>query len=106
MRTYKLELRHAPSKNKLNAIRGNRLPPLMVRLASDDSAIAWAREEVVGLSRRKQGHHYQYVEASIFELYPIGSPGEDDNRRLGRWVINAEGLNWRPKMASGPVALP
>lgn len=99
MRTYKLELRHAPSKNKLNAIRGNRLPPLTARLASDDTAILWARDELVGLVRRKHGHHYQYVEASVFELYPIGSPLQDDNRRLGRWVINPDGLNWRPKAA-------
>ena len=99
MRTYKVELRHAPSKNKLNAIRGNRLPPLTARLVSDETAIVWARDELMGLCRRKHGHHYQYVEASIFELYPIGSPGQDDNRRLGRWVINLEGLMWRPKAA-------
>ena len=97
MHTYKLELRYAPSKNKLNAIRGNRLPPLTVRLAADDNAIDWAREELVGLCRRKHGHHYQYVEASVFELYPIGPGGDADNRRLGRWVANIEGVNWRAK---------
>ena len=99
MRTYKVELRHAPSKNKLNAIRGNRLAPLTARLVSDETAIVWARDELIGLCRRKHGHHYQYVEASIFELYPLGSPREDDNRRLGRWVINTDGLAWRPKAA-------
>jgi len=99
MRTYKVELRHAPSKNKLNAIRGNRLAPLTARLASDETAIVWARDELVDLCQRKHGHHYQYVEASIFELYPIGSPHEDENRRLGRWVVNLQGLVWRPKAA-------
>jgi hypothetical protein len=68
-------------------------------LVSDETAIVWARDELMGLCRRKHGHHYQYVEASIFELCPIGSPGQDDNRRLGRWVINLEGLMWRPKAA-------
>ncbi len=100
MQTYKLELRHAPSKNKLNAIKGNRLPPLTARLASDDDAIVWARDELLGLARRKRGHHYQYVEASIWELYPIGPTAENDNRRLGRWVISTEGLNWRPRAAA------
>ena len=55
MRTYKVELRHAPSKNKLNAIRGNRLPPLTARLVSDETAIVWARDELMGLCRRKHG---------------------------------------------------
>ncbi len=99
MRTYKLELRHAPSKNKLNAMRGNRLAPITARLACDEIAIVWARGELLGLCRRKHGHHYQYVEACIFELYPLGSPRQDENRRLGRWVSNTDGLNWRPKAA-------
>ena len=99
MRTYKLELRHAPSKNKLNAVPGNRLPPLTIRVATDDTAIDWAREELIGLYRRYRGSDQQYLEASVFELYPIGSPRESDNRRLGRWVINPEGLSWRPKAA-------
>ncbi len=99
MRTYKLELRHAPSKNTLNAMPDNRLPPLTARLASDDNAIIWARDELIGLCQVKHGVPFQYVEASVFELYPIGSPRESDNRRLGRWVINPVGLNWRPKAA-------
>lgn len=100
MRTYKLELRHAPSKNKLNAIKGNRLPPLVLRLANDEAAIGWARQELIGLSQHKSGHHYQYVEASVFELYPIGpGMGDNDNRRLGRWVLNTDGMSWRPKAA-------
>ena len=32
MKTYKIELRHAPSKNRLNDFRDNRLPPLTVPL--------------------------------------------------------------------------
>ncbi len=97
MRTYKLELRHAPSKNRLNATRANRLAPITARLAGDDSAIDWARDELIGLYRREQGEDYHYLEASIFELYPIGSPQEDENRRLGRWVANPDGLHWRAK---------
>ncbi len=99
MRTYKIELRHAPSKNKLNSVPGNRLTPVTCRLASDDTAIGWAREELIGLYRRYRGSDHQYLEASVFELYPIGSANEDENRRLGRWVINPEGLSWRPKAA-------
>ena len=99
MRTYKLELRHAASKNRLNATRGNRLEPITARLAGDDTAIDWARNELIDLYRRTQGQPFQYLEASVFELYPIGSPHEDENRRLGRWVANPDGLNWRPKAA-------
>ena len=100
MKTYKIELRHAPSKNKLNAIRDNRLPPLTVRLGADEEAIAWARQELLRLASRKSGHHYQYVEAGVWELLPLGpSPRDDDSRRLGRWVANAEGLCWRPRAA-------
>jgi hypothetical protein len=100
MKTYKIELRHAPSKNKLNAIRDNRLPPVTVRLDADETAIGWARDEVLRLAARKRGHHYQYIEAGIWELLPIGpSTRDDDSRRLGRWVANADGLTWRPKAA-------
>ena len=100
MKTYKIELRHAPSKNKLNAMRDNRLPPVTVRLEADETAIGWAREEVVRLAARKRGHHSQYIEAGIWELLPIGpSTRDDDSRRLGRWVANADGLTWRPKAA-------
>ena len=99
MRTYKIELRHAPSKNKLNAVPGNRLAPLTARLAGDDTAIDWARGELLGLYRHHAGGDQRYLEASVFELFPIGSPHEDDNRRIGRWVINPDGLVWRPKEA-------
>ncbi len=97
MKTYKIELRHAPSKNKLNAIRDNRLPPITARLDADDEAIRWAREELFRLFGQKRGHHYQYLEAGIWELLPIGSTtSENDSRRLGRWVCNIDGLAWRP----------
>lgn len=98
MKTYKIELRHAPSKNKLNAIRDNRLPPLTARLAADDEAIRWARDELIRIFGRKHGHHYQYLEAGIWELLPLG-PNTDggDSRRLGRWVATGEGLAWRPR---------
>lgn len=100
MRTYKLELRHAPSKNLLNAVPGNRMAPLTCRLASDDNAIDWARGELLGLYRTHAGGDQRYLEASVFELFPIGSAHEDENRRLGRWVINPDGLVWRPKAAA------
>jgi len=100
MKTYKIELRHAPSKNKLNGVRDNRLPPVTIRLAHDGEAIVVAREELLRLAARKRGHHYQYTEAGIWELLPIGpSTRDEDSRRLGRWVANADGLNWRPKAA-------
>ncbi len=100
MKTYKIELRHAPSKNKLNAIRDNRLAPLTVRLPADDEAIVAARQEVVQLATRKSGHHYQYIEAGVWELLPFGpSTRDEDARRLGRWVANADGLFWRPRAA-------
>jgi hypothetical protein len=100
MKTYKIELRHAPSKNRLNAIRDNRLPPMTIRLVTDTDAIGWARQEVMQLRARKRGHHYQYIEAGVWELLPYGpSTLGDDSRRLGRWVANAEGLVWRPKAA-------
>ena len=100
MKTYKIEIRHAPSKNKLNAIRDNRLPPLTLRLAADEEAIGWAREEVMSLASRKRGHHYQYIEAGLWELLPLGpSTRDEDSRRLGRWVSNGDGLVWRPRAA-------
>ena len=62
--------------------------------------MAWNRPqaEVLQLARRKRGHHFQYIEAGVWELLPIGpSTREDDSRRLGRWVANADGLFWRPR---------
>lgn len=38
MKTYSLELRHAPSKRRLNALADNRLAPLKTRLAGDAAA--------------------------------------------------------------------
>ena len=98
MKTYKLELRHAPSKNKLNALEDNRLPPLTARLAADDEAIRWAREELIRFGQRKRGEIFHYLEAGLWELYPIGAaPADNDSRRLGRWVGNNDGLIWRPR---------
>ncbi len=98
MKTYKIELRHAPSKNRLNDFRDNRLPPLTVRLAADDEAIDLARQEVADMARRSRNESHRYIEASLFELLPIGPASrDDDNRRLGRWVANDQGLVWRPR---------
>ena len=47
MKTYNLEMRHAASKRKLNALPGNRLEPLKSRLADDSAAIVWARNELM-----------------------------------------------------------
>ncbi len=111
MKTYSLEFRHAPSKRKLNALPGNRLEPLKIRLAADEGAIAWAQGELLEFARLRSGQNYQYVEASILELLPFGKLIEGkDYRRLGRWVCNAEGLVWRASaLASrrmvGPVGL-
>ena len=59
-----------------------------------------SREEVVRLAKHKGGHHYQYIEAGVWELLPIGpSTRDDDSRRLGRWVANVDGLIWRPRAA-------
>ena len=98
MKTYKIELRHAPSKNKLNDLRDNRLPPLTLRLAADDEAIDWAREEVARMAKRRQVEQYRYIEAGLWELLPIGpTTQDDDSRRLGRWVANDQGMVWRPR---------
>ena len=96
MKTYQLDLRHAPSKNRLNALDNNRLSPLRVRLADDAVAIAWAKDEATQFARRNRGTNFSYVEAALTELLPIGAAGDDDYRRVGRWVNNSEGLNWRP----------
>jgi len=48
-------------------------------------------------ARRRGGPDYQYVEAAVLELLPIGQLLDGkDYRRLGRWVCNADGIAWRP----------
>jgi len=96
MKTYSLELRHAPSKSRINALDDNRLPPMRQRLAGDEDAIAWGRSEAEQYARRHRGPDYRYIEAAVIELLPIGAPADADYRRVGRWVINHEGYNWRP----------
>ena len=101
MKTYSLELRHAPSKRKLNALANNRLEPLKQRLEGDTAAIAWAQGELLDFARRASGQNFQYVEAAILELLPFGQLIDGkDYRRLGRWVCNPDGLVWRE--ATGP----
>ena len=96
MKTYSLELRHAPSKRRLNALANNRLEPLKTRLEGDMAAIAWAQGELLAFARHRGGDNYQYVEAAILELLPFGEThGGKDYRRLGRWVSNPDGLAWR-----------
>ena len=96
MKTYNLELRHAASKRKLNALADNRLEPLKTRAASDIAAIAWAQGELLDFAKQTGGRNYQYVEAALIELLPFGQLIDGkDYRRLGRWVCNADGLNWR-----------
>ncbi len=96
MKTYNLDLRHAPSKRRLNALPNNRLDPLKARLADDDAAIRWAQGELLDFARRARGANFQYVEAALTELLPFGVLVDGkDYRRLGRWVCNADGLNWR-----------
>ena len=96
MKTYNLDLRHAPSKRKLNAVPDNRLEPLKKRLPGDADAIAWAQAELLDFARRRGGKNFQYVEAALTELLPFGQLlAGKDYRRLGRWVCNADGLNWR-----------
>ena len=96
MKTYSLELRHAPSKRKLNALPDNRLEPLKQRFEGDPAAIAWAQGELLDFARRRGGKNFQYVEASVLELLPFGQLIDGkDYRRLGRWVCNADGITWR-----------
>jgi hypothetical protein len=102
MKTYNLEIRHAPSKRRLNALPDNRLDPLRRRFANDIEAIAWGQGELLDFARRARGVKYQYVEAALVELLPFGQIHDGkDYRRLGRWVCNADGLIWRE--ASQPV---
>ena len=96
MKTYNLDLRHAPSKRRLNALADNRLDPLKTRLAGDAAAVAWAQGELLDFARRRRGENYRYVEAAVSELLPFGQLQDGkDYRRLGRWVCNADGLVWR-----------
>lgn len=96
MKTYSLDLRHAASKRKLNALPDNRMPPLRRRLEDDTAATAWARGELIDFGRAKAGEDFQYVEAALTELLPFGDIVDGkDYRRLGRWVFNADGLIWR-----------
>ena len=100
MKTYNLDLRHAPSKRRLNALPGNRLDPLKARLSDDGAAIRWAQGELLEFARRARGTNFQYVEAALTELLPFGVLIDGkDYRRLGRWVCNADGLNWRDSIA-------
>ncbi len=104
MKTYNLDLRHAPSKRRLNALADNRLAPLKKRLPGDTDAIAWAQSELLDFARRRGGKNFQYVEAAITELLPFGQLIEGkDYRRLGRWVCNADGLIWRDALAAAEV---
>ena len=103
MKTYSLELRHAPSKSRLNALDDNRLPAMRQRMASDDDAIAWGRSEAEQFARRNRGANFRYIEAAVIELLPIGAPVDADYRRVGRWVVNHEGYNWRPTPGKQPA---
>ena len=101
MKTYNLEMRHAVSKRRLNTSPGNRLEPLKSRQASDDDAIAWARNELLAFGMKRAGAAYRYVEGALAELLPFNViQGDKDMRRLGRWVCNADGITWRDAMVS------
>lgn len=103
MKTYSVELRHAVSKRKINALPNNRLSPLKKRLPTDADAIAWAQGELLDFARRRSGPFYQYVEAAVIELLTFGLLIDGkDYRRVGRWVCNADGLTWRDSPASTP----
>ncbi len=103
MKTYNLEMRHAASKRKLNASPGNRLEPLKARLASDDDAVNWAMGELLQFAKGRSGARYQYVEGAVSELLPFNQIQDDkDMRRLGRWICNADGINWRDAVGVGP----
>src|ERR1700731_4544536 len=94
MKTYNLDLRHAPSKRRLNALPDNRLEPLKRRLAADDEAIRWRKAELRVFARHARGAKYQYVEAALVEFLPFGMVIDGkDYCRLGRWVANADGLD-------------
>ena len=103
MKTYSLELRHAPSKSRLNALEDNRLPAMRQRLETDADAAEWARVEAEQFAKRNRGENFRYIEAAVMELLPIGAPADADYRRVGRWVLNHEGANWRPTPAKQPA---
>ncbi|MBA3812312.1 MAG: hypothetical protein H0X27_11850 [Caulobacteraceae bacterium] len=103
MKTYNLDLRHAPSKRRLNALPDNRLAPLKQRLAGDAAAIAWAQAELLEFARRRRGENFRYLEAALTELLPFGEDLDGkDYRRLGRWVSNPDGLVWRDAAGGAP----
>ena len=85
MKTYNLDLRHAPSKRRLNALPNNRLDPLKRRLTSDVEAIAWAQSELLDFARRARGAKYQYVEAALVELLPFGQIHDGKDYRRSLW---------------------
>lgn len=102
LKTYNLEMRHAASKRRLNALANNRLEPLKQRLPGDTAAIAWAQSELLEFARRRGGGSFRYVEAALTELLPFGEVVDGkDYRRLGRWVCNADGLVWRNAADAG-----
>ena len=105
MKTYSLDLRHAPSKRRLNALADNRFEPLKSRQPDDQTAIRWAMAELLDLAKGRRGPNYQYVEGALLELLPFGQVVDGkDFRRLGRWVCNADGLNWREAFDSIDLA--
>ena len=100
MKTYNLDLRHAPSKRRLNALANNRMAPLKERLADDQAAMTWAQQELLQMAKSWRGENYHYVEAAVMELLPFGQDRDGkDYRRVGRWVCNADGMNWRESPA-------
>ncbi len=107
MPTFKIELRHAPSKNRLNALRANRLKPVVAQLQSEGEAVAWARLELLRFAQKRDGADFQYLEAAVWRLLPITPESQGrDSRRLGRWVRCSEGVVWRPATAPAPAAAP
>ena len=105
MKTYKLELRHAPSKNKLNAVKNNRLAPFTGRFDSDDDARAWGQSAILDFARKNDGKGWRYFEAALLELLPLTANSDKDSRRLGRWVLSHEGLHWRASTVDADQAL-
>jgi len=121
MKTYNLDMRHAPSKRRLNALAGNRLNPLKERLAGDAAAIAWAQGELLFGVRRVRAHRNRdkFLWRLAVEIIVNRVDGQFADlvgmllripparagiayRRLGRWVCNADGLVWRDAVAAEP----
>ena len=102
MKTYKIELRHSHSKNRLNALRNNRLSPLTARLPADEHAIAWAQQELTRIFQSRRSPEYRYVEAGLWELLPLGPTTIDDGvtancvipgyTLTGAWSARADAL--------------